>query len=42
VKLIGAIQAGWDDVVGIEMNAHYCEIAEARLKFAKAATKAAA
>jgi DNA modification methylase len=40
-EMIGAIQAGWDEVVGIEKDAHYCEIAEARLQ-SKVAKKAAA
>jgi hypothetical protein len=34
-EMIGAIQAGWDEVVGIEMDAEYCKIAEARLKYHK-------
>jgi hypothetical protein len=33
--MIGAIQAGWDEVVGIEMDADYCKIAEARLNYHK-------
>jgi site-specific DNA-methyltransferase (adenine-specific) len=30
-EMIGALQAGWDQVVGIEQDAHYCEIAEKRI-----------
>lgn len=30
-EMIGAVLAGWDAVVGVEMNADYCRIAEARL-----------
>ena len=30
-EMIGADQAGWDEVVGIEMGAENCEIGEARL-----------
>jgi len=30
--MIGACLAGWEHVVGIELEAEYCEIAEARLK----------
>ncbi len=30
-EMIGAVEAGWDEVVGIENNKDYCEIAEARL-----------
>jgi hypothetical protein len=32
-EMIGCIHAGWDQVVGIEMDANYCKIAEARLKY---------
>jgi hypothetical protein len=32
-EMIGAEQAGWDDVVGIEQNPHYCEIAKLRLQY---------
>lgn len=31
-EMIGAIKAGWDEVVGVEMNKEYCQIAESRLK----------
>lgn len=31
-EMIGALMAGWDEVVGIEREADYCAIAEARLK----------
>jgi hypothetical protein len=31
-EMIGAMQAGWDEIVGIEQNPHYCEIARARLE----------
>jgi hypothetical protein len=30
-EMIGAQQAGWDEIVGIEQDAGYCEIAEARV-----------
>lgn len=33
-EIIGAIQAGWDEVVGIEMEVKYNEMAEARLRAA--------
>jgi hypothetical protein len=29
--MIGALQAGWDEVVGIEIERDYVEIAQARL-----------
>jgi DNA modification methylase len=32
-EMIGAEQAGWDEVVGIEQNHHYCEIAKLRLEY---------
>jgi DNA modification methylase len=32
-EIIGGVQAGWDEIVGVEQNAHYCEIAEARLRY---------
>ena len=32
-EMIGALLAGWDEVVGIERETEYCEIAEARLRF---------
>lgn len=31
-EMIGAVMAGWDEVIGIEMDPEYCRIAEARLK----------
>ncbi|MCI0620059.1 MAG: hypothetical protein L0387_00005, partial [Acidobacteria bacterium] len=34
-EMIGALQAGWDEVVGVEQNAEYCRIAEARVKYWK-------
>jgi site-specific DNA-methyltransferase (adenine-specific) len=35
-EIIGALQAGWDEVIGIEQDAHYCEIAAARTANAQA------
>ena len=35
-EMIGALQAGWDEVVGIEQDVHYCEIARARIAHAEA------
>jgi DNA modification methylase len=35
-EMIGALEAGWDEVVGIEQDAHYCEIAKARIAHAEA------
>jgi len=32
-EMIGAMQAGWDEIVGVEQNAHYCEIAKRRLEY---------
>jgi len=32
-EMIGAIQAGWDEVVGIEQDAQYCEISRQRVKY---------
>jgi site-specific DNA-methyltransferase (adenine-specific) len=32
-EMIGAMLAGWDEVVGIEQNPHYCEIAKRRLQY---------
>lgn len=32
-EMIGAMQAGWDEIVGIEQSQEYCEIAEARLRY---------
>lgn len=31
-EMIGALQAGWDQVIGIEQDKHYCEIGRVRLK----------
>jgi DNA modification methylase len=31
-EMIGAIQAGWDDITGIEIDPEYCKIAEARIE----------
>jgi site-specific DNA-methyltransferase (adenine-specific) len=31
-EMIGALEAGWDDVTGIEQDAHYCQIGRARVK----------
>jgi len=30
-EMIGALQAGWDEIVGVEQDAHYCDIARARM-----------
>jgi site-specific DNA-adenine methylase len=32
-EVIGATQAGWDEIVGIEQDAHFCEIAGKRIAF---------
>lgn len=32
-EMIGAILSGWEEVVGIEMDAEYCKIAEQRIKY---------
>jgi len=32
-EMIGAMQAGWDEIVGIEMESEYCRIAQARLDY---------
>lgn len=32
-EMIGCLHAGWDEVVGVEMDAGYCKIAEARLRY---------
>jgi hypothetical protein len=32
-EMIGAIQAGWDVVVGIEQDAQYCEISRQRMRY---------
>ena len=31
--MIGAMRAGWDEVLGIEREKEYVEIAEARIKY---------
>ncbi len=31
-EMIGALLAGWDEVVGVELSPEYAEIARARLK----------
>ena len=31
-EMIGAHQAGWDEITGVELSAEYCEIGQARLK----------
>jgi DNA modification methylase len=31
--MIGAYQAGWDEIVGVELSPEYAEIAEKRLKY---------
>jgi len=42
-EMIACLQAGWDEVVGIEQSLEYCEIAEARIRkgsiFERAALK---
>jgi site-specific DNA-methyltransferase (adenine-specific) len=30
-EIIGCVKAGWDEVIGVEMSAEYCAIAEARI-----------
>ena len=35
-EMVGALQSGWDEVVGIEQDVHYCEIARARIAHAEA------
>lgn len=30
-EMIGAMEAGWDEIVGIEQDAVYCETAKNRL-----------
>lgn len=32
-EMIRALLAGWDEIVGIEQDAHYCEIANKRLEY---------
>jgi len=34
-EMIGAIQAGWDEVTGIEIDPDYCKIAKARIAYWK-------
>jgi len=34
-EMIGAMQAGWDEITGVELTAEYIPIAEARLKYWK-------
>jgi len=31
-EMIGALRAGWEEVVGVESNPDYCEIADARIR----------
>ena len=31
--MIGALLAGWDEIVGIEQDAHYCKISKLRLEY---------
>jgi site-specific DNA-methyltransferase (adenine-specific) len=32
-EICGALLSGWEEIVGIEMSAEYCKIAEARVKY---------
>ena len=32
-EMIGAMQAGWEEVVGIEQDSEYCEIARRRIEY---------
>jgi len=32
-EMIGAMQAGWDEIVGVEQNPDYCQIADRRLEY---------
>ena len=32
-EMIGCLGAGWDEVVGVELDAYYCNIARARIKY---------
>lgn len=34
-EMIGAMQAGWDEIIGVELSEEYIPIAEARLKYWK-------
>ena len=34
--MIGALQAGWEEIVGVEQDSGYCKIAEARIMAEKA------
>ena len=36
-EILGCLLAGWDEVVGVEQDAHYCQIAEIRCQEAMAA-----
>jgi len=38
-EMIGGVQAGWDEVVGIEQNPHYCEIANRRIEYWRMASQ---
>lgn len=31
-EMVGCLRAGWDEVVGVELSAEWCEVAEARLR----------
>jgi len=39
-EMIGAMMAGWEEVVGVELSEEYCEIGRARMKFWEGETKA--
>ena len=32
-EMIGAMQAGWDEIVGVEQDGRYCEIARRRIEY---------
>jgi len=32
-EMIGAMMAGWEEVVGVELSEEYCKIAESRMNF---------
>jgi hypothetical protein len=34
--MIGALQAGWDEVIGIEQDGHHCAIGRARIAHVEA------